>query len=49
MLLFPKGTDALLVIPSALAYGAQGKRSILPYTPIACTIKIVDIKFQRKR
>lgn len=48
MLLFPKGTEALLVIPSALAYGAQGNGAILPYTPIACTIKISDIKFQRK-
>lgn len=47
MLMFPKGTEALLVIPSALAYGAQGKGSILPYTPIACTISISDIKFQR--
>lgn len=47
MLMFPKGTEALLVIPSALAYGAAGKGSILPYTPIACTISISDIKFQR--
>ncbi|WP_343305515.1 FKBP-type peptidyl-prolyl cis-trans isomerase [Chitinophaga niabensis] len=47
MLLFPKGTKALLVIPSALAYGAAGKGAILPYTPIACTISISDIKFQR--
>jgi FKBP-type peptidyl-prolyl cis-trans isomerase FkpA len=47
MLLFPKGTEALLVIPSALAYGAAGKGAILPYTPIACTISISDIKFQR--
>lgn len=47
MLMFPKGTEALLVIPSALAYGAAGKGSILPYTPITCTISISDIKFQR--
>lgn len=47
MLMFPKGTKALLVIPSALAYGAAGKGTILPYTPIACTISISDIKFQR--
>ncbi|SIO36736.1 FKBP-type peptidyl-prolyl cis-trans isomerase [Chitinophaga niabensis] len=47
MLLFPKGTEALLVIPSALAYGVAGKGAILPYTPIACTISISDIKFQR--
>ncbi|WP_173003168.1 FKBP-type peptidyl-prolyl cis-trans isomerase [Chitinophaga sp. SYP-B3965] len=47
MLMFPKGTEALLVIPSALAYGAQGNGSILPYTPVTCTISISDIKFQR--
>jgi FKBP-type peptidyl-prolyl cis-trans isomerase FkpA len=41
--LFPAGTSVTLVIPSKLAYGAEGQNSIKPYTPIICDLEILKI------
>lgn len=43
LLLLPKGSSATLIIPSRLAYGAQGRNNIQPYTPLICKIDILDI------
>lgn len=41
--LFPKGTKVMLVIPSALAYGADNYKMLEPYTPLTCNLEIMDI------
>jgi FKBP-type peptidyl-prolyl cis-trans isomerase FkpA len=43
LLLLNKGAVATLVLPSKLAYGANGMQIIGPYTPIAFTLQVVDI------
>ena len=43
LMLFPKGTKALLVMPSKLAYGEQGNSGISPYTPLVFEIEMVNI------
>lgn len=43
LLLFPKGTEATVIIPSKLAYGEQGNQAIPPYMPITFELKIIDI------
>jgi FKBP-type peptidyl-prolyl cis-trans isomerase FkpA len=43
LLLLNKGAKATLLIPSTLAYGAQGAGPIAGYTPIAFDIEVVDI------
>ena len=41
----PAGSKLKLVMPSSLAYGAQGAGAdILPYTPLTFEIEIVDVK-----
>jgi FKBP-type peptidyl-prolyl cis-trans isomerase FkpA len=44
IVLMTKGTKAKLVIPSALAYGAQGNRGIAPFSPLVFELELVDIK-----
>jgi len=45
LMLFNKGTKATLVIPSNLAYGAQGnQRQVGPYTPLVFDMEITEIK-----
>ncbi len=39
-----KGGSALLLVPSAKAYGPNGYSLITPYTPLLFTIEISDIK-----
>jgi FKBP-type peptidyl-prolyl cis-trans isomerase FkpA len=41
--MFTKGSKTTVIIPSKLAYGKYGKRSIDPYTPLLCEMEIVDI------
>jgi len=43
LLLLNKGAQATVVLPSKLAYGANGMQIIGPFTPISFTIQIVDI------
>lgn len=43
LLLLNKGSKATVVLPSKLAYGANGMQIIGPYTPIAFTLEVVDI------
>ncbi|MEJ7769937.1 MAG: FKBP-type peptidyl-prolyl cis-trans isomerase [Chitinophagaceae bacterium] len=43
LMLFPKGTEVMLILPSKLFYGADGHNSEPPYTPLTCEVKIVDI------
>ncbi len=38
------GGESLLLIPSSLAYGSDGKAGIGPYTPILINVKLVRIK-----
>lgn len=40
---FPAGTQVKLIIPSKLAYGADGSNRILPYTPLLCDLEILKI------
>jgi len=43
--LFKKGTKAKLIIPSALAYGAQGAGGVIAgYSPLVFEVELVDIK-----
>lgn len=42
LLLFPAGTKATLVLPSSLAYGAQGG-ALPPYTPLAFDLEILRV------
>lgn len=39
-----KGTSCQLIIPSKLAYGAEGKGSILPYSTLIFDIEILDVQ-----
>lgn len=39
-----KGTTATVIIPSKLAYGAEGKGNILPYSTLIFEIEIIDVK-----
>ncbi len=43
LLLLNKGAEATFIIPSKLAYGEQGNKTISPFTPLAFTIEVVDI------
>ena len=43
LLLLNKGAKATVVLPSKLAYGANGMQIIGPYTPIAFSLEVVDI------
>src|SRR6202007_1293386 len=43
LLLLNKGAVATVIMPSKLAYGANGMQIIGPYTPISFTLQIVDI------
>jgi FKBP-type peptidyl-prolyl cis-trans isomerase FkpA len=43
LLLLNKGAVATIVMPSKLAYGANGMQIIGPYTPISFTLQVVDI------
>lgn len=43
LLLLNKGAKATVLLPSKLAYGANGMQIIGPYTPIAFTLEVVDI------
>jgi FKBP-type peptidyl-prolyl cis-trans isomerase FkpA len=42
--LFPAGTRATVIIPSALAFGEQGYEGIRPYTPLVYDMDIVRIR-----
>jgi len=41
--LFPAGAKVRLVIPSALAYGAEGNGKVPPFTPVICDLEILKI------
>ncbi len=43
MLMFPKGTKAKLIIPSHLAYGAEGGKGIPPFIPLIVDLEILEI------
>lgn len=43
LLLFGKGTKVSLILPSSLAYGAQGNQAIPPYTPLLFDLEFVNI------
>jgi FKBP-type peptidyl-prolyl cis-trans isomerase FkpA len=43
MQLFPAGTKATVVIPSALAFGEAGYENIQPYTPLIYELEVVRI------
>lgn len=42
--LLNKGAEADVIIPSKLAYGANGYGAIPPYTPLVFRMKMVDLK-----
>lgn len=42
--LMSKGTRLNMIIPSSLAYGAGGTRTILPYTPLRFEAEMINIK-----
>ncbi len=42
--LFSKGTKALIIVPSKLAYGKQGKKDVPPYTPLIFEMEIAEIQ-----
>jgi len=45
LMMFNKGTKATLVIPSNLAYGAQGNQRVVgPYTPLVFELEVTEIK-----
>jgi len=39
-----KGGKAILVIPSDIAYGPQGRSSIPPYSTLVFEVELLDIK-----
>jgi hypothetical protein len=41
--LFPAGAKLKLVIPSALAYGADGNGKVPPFTPVVCSLEILKV------
>lgn len=43
LLSFPEGTKVTLIIPSKLAYGQYGYRSVPPYMPIICDLEIIKV------
>lgn len=43
--LFKEGGSAILIIPSWLAYGSQGNRSIPGNTPLYFEVELVNIRF----
>jgi FKBP-type peptidyl-prolyl cis-trans isomerase len=43
MQLLNKGSKAILIVPSKLAYGERGNGGIGPYTPLVFEIELVDI------
>lgn len=43
MLLFPQGTKVTLIIPSQLAYGADGGGGVKGFTPVICEMEIVAV------
>ncbi len=43
LMLLPKATKATFIIPSKLAYGAQGYGGIAPYTPLVYDIWVANI------
>lgn len=45
--LFPAGTRVTLVLPSRLAYGSTGYGPVLPYTPLVCSLEIINIRRKR--
>jgi FKBP-type peptidyl-prolyl cis-trans isomerase len=43
--LMQKGTKALLIIPSALAYGDRGAGDMIPpYSPLVFEVEMIDFK-----
>jgi len=42
--LMKKGGKAVLIIPSALAYGAQPQNTIPPYSPLVFDVELIDFK-----
>jgi FKBP-type peptidyl-prolyl cis-trans isomerase len=42
--LMKKGGEAKLVIPSAMAYGPQGRQGIPPFSPLYFEVELIDIK-----
>ncbi|HVW62504.1 MAG TPA: FKBP-type peptidyl-prolyl cis-trans isomerase [Puia sp.] len=49
LLLFPKGTKVILIIPSRLAYGPNTYKNIQPYTSLLCELEILDITHPNNR
>jgi FKBP-type peptidyl-prolyl cis-trans isomerase FkpA len=44
LLLLNEGSKATLIIPSALAYGAQGQGDIKPYSTLVFDVELVKVK-----
>jgi len=42
--LLSKGSKAIFILPSKLAYGKQGMEVIKPYTPLEFEVEVVDVK-----
>lgn len=42
--LMKKGGKANLLLPSAIAYGAQGNQGIPPYSPLCFEVELIDMK-----
>ena len=42
--LMKKGGKAFLIIPSAMAYGPQGRQGIPPFSPLAFEVELIDFK-----
>jgi FKBP-type peptidyl-prolyl cis-trans isomerase FkpA len=42
--LMKKGGKAKLILPSVIAYGAQGNQGIPPYSPLVFEVELIDIK-----
>jgi len=43
MLLLNKGAKAILIMPSAIAYGEQGIGTVPPFTPVIFEVELVDV------
>lgn len=43
LLLFPKGTEVTVIIPSKLGYGEQGSQAIPPFSPLVFELEIMNV------
>ena len=43
LVLLPKGSKAILILPSGIAYGEQGNQGIPPFTPLIFEVDMINI------